>query len=57
MRDEGDMIGEWHQGRRSHEPIREIPTRYTSWGIAWRICVGILAVYVLITAALVLTGA
>jgi hypothetical protein len=40
MRDEGDMLN---------------PPRYTSWGIAWRICAGILVVYVLLVGALVLT--
>lgn len=40
MRDEGDMIAG--------------PKRLTSWGIAWRICAGILIVYVALVAAFVL---
>jgi hypothetical protein len=57
---EGQTLGEWSRRR---EPMRDEgdviagnPRPYTPWGIAWRICLAILIIYVLLTAAFVLHG-
>lgn len=34
-----------------------LPRVYTVWGLAWRIALAIIIIYVMLTAALVLTGA
>jgi hypothetical protein len=58
VREEGQTIGEWSRRR---EPMRDEGDMqvtgkvYTLRGIAWRIGLAVAVVYVLLTAALVLT--